>query len=262
MRLRYCAVLLAIGLAPVAHAEITGRGTHLDGRIQSTMYTADNVFRVNAVIGRSSVVELEPGETVNQDNGLITMGDPAAWKTGANKAGNMIAIKPATADEPNTNLVVNTNRRTYVFELNLVPEIKNMTYLLRFTYPQPPKVGDTPFKGRELNQNPCSGVMNKQYVKWGDMALSPSEVWDNGTFTCFRFPTNAPRPALYEVLPDGTESLTNFHQVNDIVVVHSVAGEFRLRLNQLVLGVKTNVKSNGWYNYNGTTTGERRGVKK
>ncbi|ENF5697110.1 TrbG/VirB9 family P-type conjugative transfer protein, partial [Salmonella enterica] len=92
-------------------------------------------------------------------------------------------------------------------------------------------------------------------------AISPSEVWDNGTFTCMRFPTNAPRPVVYEVLPDGTETLVNSHTVNDILVIHSVSTMYKLRLNKLVLAVRTSVNNTGYYNYNGTTTGEIREVK-
>ncbi|EEO4191271.1 TrbG/VirB9 family P-type conjugative transfer protein, partial [Salmonella enterica] len=120
---------------------------------------------------------------------------------------------------------------------------------------------ESPFVGRDLNQNPCSGNQNRRYEKKGDLAISPSEVWDNGTFTCMRFPTNAPRPVVYEVLPDGTETLVNSHTVNDILVIHSVSTMYKLRLNKLVLAVRTSVNNTGYYNYNGTTTGEIREVK-
>ncbi|EJZ4870349.1 TrbG/VirB9 family P-type conjugative transfer protein, partial [Salmonella enterica subsp. enterica serovar Cerro] len=71
-----------------------------------------------------------------------------------------------------------------------------------------------------------------------------------------------PRPVIYEVLPDGTESMVNMRTVNDITVVHGVSQEFRLRLNKLVMAVRSKVPNTGWYNYNGTTTGEIREVKK
>ncbi|WP_274533245.1 TrbG/VirB9 family P-type conjugative transfer protein [Photorhabdus temperata] len=160
--------------------------------------------------------------------------------------------------EPDTNFIINTDKRTYVLELKLVKDVSQTTYLLRFNYPKPPKIGDSPFVGRNLNQNPCSGRENRRYEKKGDLILSPSEVWDNGTFTCMRFLTNAPRPVVYEVLPDGTETLVNFHNVNDILVIHSVSSMFKLRLNKLVLAVRTSVNNTGFYNYNGTTTGEVR----
>lgn len=263
--------LLAFCLAtllPHAQAETGGRGTRLDARIQTALYSPDNIYRIYAMKNRVSSIKLEPGETINRESGAMNLGKPGSentpeWLIGANKEGNLILIKPSQyAEEPETNLIINTNRRTYLFELKLARNVATMTYLFRFSYPQPPKVGETPFKGRTINVNPCSGVANEQYQKRGDLALSPYRIWDNGTFTCLRFPTNAPRPAIYEVLPDGTESMVPSHAVDDIVVVHAVSHEFRLRLNNLVLAMRTSKPNMGWYNYNGTTTGELREVKK
>jgi type IV secretion system protein VirB9 len=238
-------------------AEAVGHGSDLDRRIQTAVYSADNVFRINAFIGRTSVVKLEAGETIRDKDGLMVMGDPNAWDIGPNKSGDMVAIKPKTDQDPNTNFIVNTNKRTYVFELKLVKNVSSMTYLLRFDYPKPP---ETPFRGRSINLDPCSGRANRLYDKKGDMSISPTEVWDNGTFTCMRFPTNAPRPVIYQVLPDGRESVINFHTDNDIVVIHGVSAEFMLRLNNLVLAIRSRVSNTGYYNYNGTTNGEIREV--
>jgi len=263
--------LLALCLAatlPQASAETGGRGTRLDARIQSAMYSPDNIYRIYAMKNRVSSIKLELGETINTDSGAMNLGKPGSeanpeWLIGANKEGSMILIKPSQyAEEPETNLIINTNRRTYLFELKLAPNVSRMTYLFRFSYPQPPKVGETPFKGRDINVNPCSGTMNYSWQKRGDMTISPWRIWDNGTFTCLRFPSNAARPVIYEILPDGTESMVNWHQVNDIVVVHGVSREFRLRLNNLVLALRSKAPNTGWYNYNGTTTGEQREVKK
>lgn len=261
MRKNWLAFCILASLTSVVHAETVGKGTQLDKRIQTATYSPDNVFRINSVIGRASSIKLEAGETIWKDDGIMVTGDPNAWDIGPNKSGDMVAIKAKTDQEPDTNFIVNTNRRTYVFELKLVKDVAQSTYLLRFNYPKPPKVGDSPFVGRDLNQNPCSGRENRRYEKRGELIISPSEVWDNGTFTCMRFPTNAPRPVVYEVLPDGTETLVNFHNVNDILVIHSVSSMFKLRLNKLVLAIRTSVNNTGFYNYNGTTTGEVRETK-
>lgn len=257
------ALSLALGGVLPVQAETAGRGSRLDARVQTAVYSPDNVYRLYAMKNRASAIQLEAGETINLDSGAMVAGKPDDWKIGANKAGSLILLKPGMyASEPETNVVISTNRRTYLLELKLTPNPGRMTYLLRFDYPRPAKVGETPFRGRDLNVDPCSGgTVNRQYMKRGDLALSPYEVWDNGTFTCLRFPTNAPRPVIYEVLPDGTESMVPGHPVNDIVVLHAVSREFRLRLNRLVLGLYTQRNNTGWYNYNGTTTGEKREVK-
>jgi type IV secretion system protein VirB9 len=258
MKLNWLTFCLLTVYISATHAESVGKGTQLDKRIQTVTYSPDNVFRINSSIGRATIIQLQAGETIRRDNGIMAMGDPTAWDIGPNKSGDMVTVKPKTDQEPDTNFIINTDKRTYVLELKLVKDVSQTTYLLRFNYPTPPKVGDGPFVGRDINQNPCSGRENRRYEKKGDLAISPSEVWDNGTFTCMRFPTNAPRPVVYEVLPDGTETLVNFHNVNDVLVIHSVSSMFKLRLNKMVLAVRTNVNNTGFYNYNGTTTGEVR----
>ncbi|MCR8998686.1 TrbG/VirB9 family P-type conjugative transfer protein [Rahnella perminowiae] len=263
-------VCLALGLCPLAQAEVAGRGGQLDHRVQVATYSADNVFRIYTMKDRISAIQLGPGETINMDTGAMVVGKPGdqnnhEWIIGANKAGTMILIKPSEyATNPETNVFISTNLRTYLIELKLTDKASLMTYLLRFDYPQPPKPAETPFKGRELNVDPCQGTtnVNRRYRKRGDMTLSPSEVWDNGTFTCMRFPTNAPRPAIYQVLPDGTETLINSHAVNDIEVIHAVSKAFRLRMNNLVLELRTDANNTGWYNYSGTTNGQILEVRK
>lgn len=260
-----CFLILSV---PIAEAETSGRGAHQDQRIQEATYSADNVFRIYTMKNRLTAIQLEPGETINLDDGAMGLGKPGSkddptWIIGANKAGNLIFLKPSQyAEEPETNIIMNTNRRIYMFELKITDNPAKMTYLIRFHYPQPPKPGETPFKGLDMNVNPCDGPhINRKYRKRGDLVLSPAEIWDNGTFTCIRFPTNAPRPMITQLLPDGTETRVNTHEVNDIVVVHSVSKEFRLRLNNLVLALATSADNTGFYNYKGTTTGETLEVK-
>lgn len=258
MKIHLLTLCILTACVSVVKAETIGRGTAQDKRIQTATYSPDNVFRINAVVGRATLVQLESGETIRRDNGIMAMGDPDAWEVGPNKSGDMVTVKPKTDQDPDTNFIINTDRRTYILELKLVKDVAQTTYLLRFNYPKPPKIGDTPFVDRKLNQNPCSGRENRRYEKRGNLELSPSEVWDNGTFTCMRFPTNAPRPVVYEVLPDGTETLVNSHNVNDILVIHSVSSMYKLRLNKMVMAIRTTANNTGFYNYNGTTTGEIR----
>lgn len=255
-------VLFALGslFSFIAKAETMGVGSFLDNRVQTAMYTPDNIFRVQAVVGRTSLIQLPANETVNEESGLITAGDPKAWEIGVNKAGNMVSIKPITPDDPDTNLTINTNRHTYLLELKLVKPVAQMTSVLRFTYPEALGSKKT-VAAQDLPIDPCKGPRNVNYQRRGDRVLSPLEAWDNGTFTCFRFPTNAPRPVVYQVLPDGTETLANGRTVQNIAVVFGVSQLFRLRLNDQVLEVRTRHKLGGFYNYSGTTTGETRVVK-
>ena len=255
------ALSLALLISGVQHAvaESMGDSSILDRRVQTAIYTPDNVFRIQSVIGRTTLIQFPQNETVNGESGLIIAGDPKAWSIGVNKAGNMIAIKPQTADDPNTNLIINTSKHTYLMELKLVKDVALMTYALRFKHPEPPKVvavAKAPF-------DPCNGLHSGAYQVRGDKTLAPLEIWDNGTFTCFRFPNNVPRPVIYQVLPDGTETVANTRPPEgDIVVVHGISKLFRLRLNSLVMEARSTQQLNTTYNYSGTTTGEVREVKR
>ncbi|WP_247617956.1 TrbG/VirB9 family P-type conjugative transfer protein, partial [Pseudomonas syringae] len=130
-------LLMTFGLP--AFAESMGTGSALDRRVQTAIYSPDEVYRIQATVGRGALVQLQSNETINQDTGLMVSGDPKAWSIGPNKAGNMVSLKPVTDKEPDTNLTINTNRRTYLIELKLVERTEDSTYLLRFTYPEPPK---------------------------------------------------------------------------------------------------------------------------
>jgi type IV secretion system protein VirB9 len=54
-------------------------------------------------------------------------------------------------------------------------------------------------------------------------------------FTILRFPAGQVVPAVYQVTPDGTESLVPFDVRGEFVVVHGTAGQFRLRWGRDVL---------------------------
>lgn len=249
----------ALNLTAAVKAETMGSKSYLDSRIQTAMYSPDEVYRLHAIVGRSSLIQFEKGETVNLESGLIVNGDKDAWELGATLDGTALTLKPKTDEDPNTNLIIKTNKRIYPVDLVLVKRLADSTYILRWTYPVPPDAKKVPV--RDLNPNPCDGVMNRDYQRRGDKAVSPYEVWDNGTFTCARFPTNMPRPVVYEVLPDGTEMLANVRTVQNILVVHGVGTLYRFRLNNQVLEVRTRQRLGGFYNYNQTTTGDVRVIK-
>lgn len=250
------ATLLSHFALPPAYSEDMGSSSLLDKRIQTAMYNPDQVYRVQTAIGRSALIQFPVGETVNDPQGLMASGDPKAWELGVNEAGSQIVIKPLTDKDPDTNWIISTNKHTYLIELKLMKKVADATYALRFLLPELPKTIvriDEPV-------NPCKGLENRNWQLRGSKELAPSEVWDNGTFTCFRFANNKPRPALYQVLPDGTETVVSTHNEQNVLVAHTVSSVYRLRLNKQVLEFKTQLQPPA-YNFKGTTTGEVRTLK-
>lgn len=240
-------------LPSVSLAESMGKSSTLDQRIQTAIYSPDEVYRIQAAVGRGALIQFPAGETVYDKESLMGSGDPKAWTLGVNEAGSQVLIGPTTDQDPDTNLIISTNKHSYLIELKLVKKVTDATYLLRFVLPEVPK----PIVRAEEPANPCKGLENRNWQARGNKELAPSEVWDNGTFTCFRFATNKPRPVLYQVLPDGTETVASTRNEQNVLVAHGVSSQYRLRLNGQVLEFRTQLQPTA-YNFKGTTTGEVR----
>ena len=69
--------------------------------------------------------------------------------------------------------------------------------------------------------------------------FTPSSVWDDGTFTYFRFPRNAPVPAIFQH-NNGRERTVNSTQVEDGVLrVSGVGREWVLRLGDEIVCIQS-----------------------
>ena len=230
-------------------------GSALDKRIQSVMYNGDDVVVIRTRPGNTTLVQLEPGEYVTSlPTGGLSIGDSDAWTIGIR--GNNIFLKPK-APFPDTNINLVTNRRTYAFQLVETTDISKASSQVRFRYPAVRK----PYKEPVVDNGPCSdGPRNVNYFKYGNQELSPTEVWDDGRFTCMRFPTSKALPNVYRYNPNSElkEALVNSHMKDDILVVHETNEEFRLRIGNTVLGLKTDSLRPAPYNWKKTTTGETR----
>jgi len=244
--------------SPVAYGESTPQGTVYDARIKYVFYNPDDVVEIKTRAGNSTLIQLERGEVINGvKEGGLSFGDKEAWAVGVRE--NNIFIKPK-GPFPDTNINIVTNLRTYSISLTDEKDIKKTAWQVRYMYPPKPVV-PVPEKIVHPDLGPCSdGPKNLNWFKYGDQVLSPSEVWDDGRFTCFRFPTARAMPVIYRYTPnsDLKEALVNFNVKGDVVIVHEVSKEFRLRLGKQVLGVKTDSLHDAPFNERNTTTGETR----
>lgn len=222
-----------------------------DKRIVSAMYDPSNVIIIQTRVGTSTLVQLEDGETIVGGNSGIGMGDAQAW--GFNVKGNNIFFKP-TAKNPDTNLtVVSDLGRTYAFEL---VSSRRPFYIVKMEYKKPYSIATNKKKV------PCSdGSVNFQYQKWGKDALSPQYAWDDGRFTCMKFQKNSELPVVYQIGSDGKEAIVNYHIERDTVVIHAVANEFRLRLGDDVLGIKSDAVKYAGFNEKSSTIRAKRIIK-
>lgn len=256
MKSKLLLLSLAVAASTFTHAELKPTYGN-DSRIQYFKYTPDDVFIINTKIGRSSLIQFEQDEIINDDGGL-GMGSAADWSLGV-KANN-IFFKPKH-EMPDTNMVVVTNKRTYAFELRTADN--NITYVARFKYPEaalkeaeqkklPPQLylrGMDNGKGQTVF---VDSRINVHYFKKGD-AIAPTSAWDDNLFTYLKYDNAQDLPTVFKVLPDGTETLVNSHTDGNILVVHEVTPTLRLRLGKAVADLQNANKQPTTFNDKGTS---------
>ena len=231
---------LAMALAPaLTMAAANGQGSKEDGRIQLATYSPDQVFNVYVNAGRVTMIEFETDEDV--ENNPVGFGDPLAWSVGIK--GNKMLIKPK-ADNPDTNVVIGTNKRVYVFSLITTPASRKPTYLMRFRYPDTEarvvaerEAAERLSEEKRRMKNPPTTKRNVNYTMNGDTKIGPTAAWDDGLFTTLQYANSRELPAVFKRSSDGTEALVNSHLDGDKVVIHETNDTFILRLGDLVAGV-------------------------
>jgi len=231
------ATVAAFALHVHAYAEVLPFSQGRDGRITQLNYHPADVFRINAKAGIATNIVLESDEVYLTH----AFGDSDAWLFST--YGNHVFIKPKV-ELGDTNLVLITNKRTYNFYIKYTKNIE--TFQIRFNYPdtdakalaqsQRSEVLDDVFRGKSFNLD---------YDARGDFSIKPINVWDDGTFTYFKFSGNTDLPAIYAVLnsEDGDESIVNrtvMGQSNNVIVMHRVNPLWKLRLGNAVLKVYNN----------------------
>lgn len=240
-------VLLAM-IPAAASAVAIPTGSSKDGRIQSVMYSPNDVVHIRARVGQAVLVQLEADERIEGDTAALGMGYADGWKVAVK--GNNLIFKPATTS-PETNLLITTNKkRTYAFELSLAAKksgkkVQQTTYILRFVYPDTAEYkarAEAEKQARALKRLEQAGNIRKakhnyDYWGYGHKALAPTAAYDNGRFTYFSFDNGREQPLIYKVMDDGTEALLNTHIEEDTVVIHETAKKYVLRLGKSVLGI-------------------------
>lgn len=207
-------------LAPAfAMAEAIPRGGANDSRVRVATYQDGQVYRLSVSLTHVTTVEFGEGESIRS----IIAGDTEGLKIDGVPGGRAFAIKPV-ARGVHTNVTVYTNRRSYYFN---VQEVSNPTfYVVHFRYPQD--------KRRPANAI-ARAAPNYNYGASARTGFTPTRVWDDGTFTYFAFPPNAPLPAVLRYA-NGRERTVNTQGIEDGVIrVSGVNQQWVLRLGEEVV---------------------------
>lgn len=238
----------------------------LDERIQYLNYNANNITLINAKVGYVSAINFSKDETVKNvaigfnlgweivDSGNTIYLKPVSYQGGS---GSAPAVEPVPADWK-TNLLVETNKRFYVFELQLLDDTQeNNAFFVNFKYPQDEK--DEKEKSRQLafeqankekiekqiDQGLSYNYNTKNYdyfMQIGDLAdeITPDFAFDDGVRTYFGFSSIKKIPAIFGYEGE-VETMTNTSVKNTkkfaIIVVHNVYKKLILRSGEQVVGI-------------------------
>ena len=156
----------------------------------------------------------------------IIAGDTEGFEIDGVPGGQAFAIKPV-ARGVHTNVTVYTNRRSYYFN---VQEVRSPTfYVVQFRYPE-----DDARPTRAI----AAQAPNYNYGASARTEFTPTRIWDDGTFTYFAFPRNAPVPAIFRYA-GGRERTVNTQTPEDGVIrVSGVNRQWVLRLGEEVVCIE------------------------
>lgn len=203
-------------------AEAIPRSGSNDRRVRIATYQDGQVYRLSVSLTHVTTIEFGEGESIRS----IIAGDTEGFEIDGVPGGRAFAIKPL-ARGVHTNVTVYTNRRSYYFN---VQEISSPTfYVVQFRYPE---------NSRRAANAIARAAPNYNYGASARTEFTPTRVWDDGTFTYFAFPRNAPVPAIFRYA-NGRERTVNTGAVDDGVVrVSGVNGQWVLRLGDEVVCIE------------------------
>ena len=242
------ALLMAASAALAVEEPEAGRK---DRRVMFVDYDPYNIVRVTVAMRTSFQVVFAKEEKIRD----IAAGNTVAWEVAPSE--NILFLKPRE-NHPSTNLQVVTARAdgsTRAYQLELVSvsaeQIKgsDAAVFLEYRYPsdeakaareaarQEAVREEGQAAGRQLARHEERGPRNFAYTAQGSSLIEPSEVFDNGKVTSFRFAGNQETPAIYMVGQDGSEQLVPKNVVGELTQVHGYAAKYVLRLGREVMCV-------------------------
>jgi type IV secretion system protein VirB9 len=224
-------------------ARIAPRPDGWQGATQMFSYAPGGLYQVHAAVGRVTDLALQAGETLS-DTGPVAAGDTVRWVIGEAASGTgatrrtHILVKPT---DPGlvTNLVVNTDRRTYHVELRSTTS----TYVasVAWSYPQDELIAlkaraeaAKSFAATQVQSGIDPTALNFAYRIGGDSPpWRPSQVFDDGAKTYILFPETIGQselPPLFLIDGKGEAELINYRVAGRYMIVDRLFGRAELRL--------------------------------
>lgn len=209
--------------------------------VQVYPFSAGALYQVYAAPGQVTDIALQPGEQL-VGSGPVAAGDTVRWIIGDTESGAgdrkqvHILVKP-TRPDLQTNLVINTNIRTYHMELRSTEK----TYMasVSWQYPHDQLIALRRQNARAAEVQPvATGIdiskLNFRYHIEGDSApWRPLRAFDDGSKVYIEFPSGIGQgemPPLFVIGPAGDSELVNYRARQNYYVVDRLFAAAELRL--------------------------------
>lgn len=229
-----------IGRANAA-ARVQPERTSYFNAIQQYAYAEGALFQIYTSPGHVTNIMLQEGEEL-VGPGPVASGDTVRWIIGDTLSGSgptrrvHILVKPTRADI-STNLVINTNRRTYHLELSAT----TATYMaaVSWTYPQDALIALRAAETERERAAPIAAgidfaALNFDYRLSGDRTpWRPLRVFDDGRQVFIEFPASivtGDMPPLFVIGPDSSAELVNYRVQGRYMMVDRLFDRAELRL--------------------------------
>jgi len=218
-----------------AAARVEPRQSGYFNAMQIYPWSEGALYQVYAAPGQITTIALEPGERL-AGTGPIAAGDTARWIIGDTESGAgrdtrvLVLVKP-TRPDISTNLVISTDRRTYLIELNASEE----TWMpaISWAYPRAP---ETLRVAPTTPRIPPVHARNHRYGLQGDSPpWRPVSVFDDGRRVYVVFPRGIAQgemPPLFVLSSDGELEIVNSRIHGNVLIVDRLFGAAELRLGR------------------------------
>jgi type IV secretion system protein TrbG len=211
--------------------------------IQRYAWEEGALYQVYAKPGQVTDIALQEGEQL-VGPGPVAAGDTVRWMIGDTVSGSgaaarvHILVKPTRPDIA-TNLVINTDRRTYHVELRANPSVYMAS--VSWTYPQDELIALRQAAEAQSRAAPVAGgldlgTLNFAYRLSGDRPdWRPVRVFDDGTRVFVEFPESIAQgemPPLFVLGADDQAELVNYRVSGRYMIVDRLFERAELRLGE------------------------------
>lgn len=227
--------------AAMEAARVQPERTGFVNAIQVFPYTEGALYQVYAKPGQVTDIALQEGEQL-VGTGPVASGDTVRWMIGDTVSGSEqtarvhILVKPVRPDIE-TNLVINTDHRTYHLELRANPSVYMAS--VSWTYPQDQLIALRQARAEAERTAPIAtgmdpAMLDFRYTIDGDRTeWRPLRAFDDGVRVFIEFPESIAQgelPPLFVIGAKGEAELVNYRVSGRYMIIDRLFSRAELRM--------------------------------